>query len=639
MLWVAGIVMLTLAVDAALLHSKQPMFLFWSAKKLIYCTGLIFLGGLCLRAAAWLKPGELHAAGHHPKVPELLFLGTLGLLVLLKLGAPASIDGDLGYQAEGLRQYVSGQVESFNALRSPIKDSDLAGDRTEPIVWFPPGPMLLLLPLLKLGIPIEWAAQLLLLAAYCCGGLGYLRLAGKMGLGHPARLAFAAVLALAPLSRDGLGFMGPTSADNLGVALFPWLALATIRLVELLQAQDRGRRLFAYFVLTGLSTGMLYWVKYSWFVAGAALAGFLGIAALVLVRKTPFAVRAGCMALYSAGFFLPFLALNQYNAQRAGYHALEYSESASIGDNGFVNMVYGPNFSATARPQELPFSVLAGPGFVLGGNLLATKAVNLGKNVPAFNDFFQKRGTNTHVWALILMCLPMSLAAAWLLREHARSQSATHAWFPVAMVLIPVALLAYLSLGAQFNFVVKDNYRYVIPYSLLLQALLLEAWFQRSGAQGRRLPGFLLAGLVFWVVLFPNTWSLRQLRPGAAPMQDSTHVETVGQLRADGPGDASITFVLNGHGPRKHGLGGRTVEVPFLLDGGVGDGSEQSAFHTSQPIRIIVVLEANLGMEHPAVQGFLGKFPLASWQEHGESGPRYPVILYADMEPRAAGRS
>ena len=47
----AGILFLVFAVEAALLHSKNPVFLFWSTKKLMYWAALAFAGGICLWAA------------------------------------------------------------------------------------------------------------------------------------------------------------------------------------------------------------------------------------------------------------------------------------------------------------------------------------------------------------------------------------------------------------------------------------------------------------------------------------------------------------------------------------------------------------------------------------------------------------
>ena len=627
--------LIVFALESALLHSKQPVFLFWSAKKILFCSGLTALGGLCLWASTKLKPQELRV-GNHPKAPEKLFILLQSLMLLLLLASPANISGDLELQAKGLKQYVSGQLDQFNAVSIPIKDWDLARDRVEPIVWFPPGPMFLLLPLLKLGISIEWAIRWLLLVAYCSGGLGFLALTRKLGLTPPARLAFAAVLALAPLVRDGLGIIYPTSADSLGMALFPWLALACFKLLERLQQNHQSLQTCTMFLFTGFGVGMLYWIKYSWFIAGAALAGFLGIAVFVIVRKTPILNRLSCMALFSVAFFAPFIGLNEFNTKRAGQNALQYSEGGGIGDNGFVNMVYGPNFSSTARPQELPFSVLAGPGFILGGNLLATKVVNLAKNVPTYNAFFTDRDTNTHVWTLILLCLPMSLCAAWLLRNFSSHVIPTHTWLLSAMVLIPLALLCYLSLRAGFNYIVKDNYRYVIPYSFLFQALLLDAWFRRN-KRFHWMTNAMLSALLFWVILFPSGRAILKIKPQNAPPPETSHVNAIEQLQSSRLNDIGLVFFLNGHGPRASYPNGRSINVPFLLNGGIENDPKGSLYHTSKPIRVVVAIEANLHREHHAVQLFLNKFPTTNWHEHPHSSITFPILLYADINPKKVG--
>ena len=135
-----------------------------------------------------------------------------------------------------------------------------------------------------------------------------------------------------------------------------------------------------------------------------------------------------------------------------------------------------------------------------------------------YNRFFTDRGTNTHVWTLILLCLPMSLWAGWLLRNFASHGTPTHIWLLSAMVLIPIALLCYLSFRAGFNYLVKDNYRYVIPYSFLFQALLLDAWFRRN-KRFHWMINAMLSALLFWVILFPSGRAILKIKPKMHPHQ------------------------------------------------------------------------------------------------------------------------
>ena len=70
------------------------------------------------------------------------------------------------------------------------------------------------------------------------------------------------------------------------------------------------------------------------------------------------------------------------------------------------------------------------------------------------------------------------------------------------MVVIPILLLGYLALNSGFNYIVKDNYRYVIPYSLLLQAILLHLWFTKPSQFSSNLGKCVLGLAVFWVCVF-----------------------------------------------------------------------------------------------------------------------------------------
>jgi len=632
--WFSGIVFLTLAVDAALLRSKQPDFLFWSGKKLLFCTGVSFVGLVALRAAQKIRPTiKLHS--NWTLTPEKIFLAVLSMIFLSHLNEPATTAGDLEFQMEGLRQYVRGDVKEFNSLRLPISNLDLAQDHVQQIVWYPPGTMILLLPMLKLGISSGWAARLLMLSALACGGIGFLRLATKLNIGLGARFAFSVILALAALSRDGLGIGTPTSVDNIGLAAFPWIAIASLNLIKKLQGSNRHTsKIFAGFLIVGLCTGALYIIKYSWFVAGAALAGFTGISVFGLVRKIPFSRRLGVMTVYSFGLLVPFLALNYYNESRAGYDALNYNEKGGFGETGFINFLYGPYFSKTANASQIPFSILAGPGFLLGGNHLATKTVQMARQEPTFVQFFEKRKTNAHVWALILICLPLSFVTFGILRMYSEDRHPEHVLFLGCMVLIPLVILACLSLNSGFNYIIKDNYRYVIPYSLLFQAVLLDIWFGKIRRDGSRIIQMFFSLVLFWVILFPNTWSLKQhARRWASPelKSDDSHIRALDELQTQNPASKSITFILNGHGPRTKGIGGRLVSVPFLLNGGIENDPEGSTYHTSKPIRVIIAVEKNLTATHKGVQQFLIKFPDVKWETKSLPGTMFPEILFADL--------
>lgn len=192
--WFLGIVSLTLAVDATLLRSKQPDIFFWSGKKLLFCTGVSFFGLFALCIAQKFQPA-FKSNANRSLTPEKVFIFLLGIIFLSQLKEPATTAGDLEFQMEGLRQYVRGDFNEFNSLRIPIKNGNLSEDRVEPIIWYPPGTMILLLPWLKLGVPSDWAARILMVSALACGGGGFLRLATKLNTGLVARFAFSVVLA------------------------------------------------------------------------------------------------------------------------------------------------------------------------------------------------------------------------------------------------------------------------------------------------------------------------------------------------------------------------------------------------------------------------------------------------------------
>lgn len=631
--WVTAAWLAMVAFNEILHRSKVPNLLFWSTKKVVVCTGLLVLAGIFFWIARKLVVPGLPKFFANSHAPFVIFLTLVCIWFSANFSIPLEVAGDLQFQMHGFRQYLAGATTLFNSQVVPVVGQDLAKDQVIPIIWYPPGPMWILLPFAKLGIHPDLAARLMIFFGFLSGGLGFLYLAKHIGISHNACLVYAVVLAFCTFSRDGLAVVTPTSADCVGLATFPWLCLATLKLSDGVHQDTRIRDKALPFVLVGLGTGALYIIKYSWFVAAACLASFLGIAVFFLVRKLPFKRRVVLMGLYSICFFMPFFGLNNYYQKLAGGSALDYNEKGSLGDNAFIEMVYGPNFSSTARPQELPFSIAAGPGFLLGGNMFATRVVHFLRQESTFTRFFQEHlRTNAHVWALILICLPFTCMVVLLLASFLPRLDANQGAFLLTMVFLPLALLGYLSLKSGFNYIVKDNYRYVIPYSLLVQALLLHVWLGNSPHFRGKISRCFLGMTVFWVCIFPGLWGLQAYaRETIYPSGSANQEIPTQELNAlVGGKDKSITFFLNGQGPRKIGIMPRESHISFVLDGGLG---ESSKFLTSQPMRVIVAVESNLDPNRLDIQLFLKRFPGISWETIMAPDSLYPVILFGDIFP------
>ncbi len=629
--WVFAAILATIAANELLHRSKSPELLFWSYKKLLVCLGIAGVAALAWCGAKKLAKPGLPGLLASPRSPVWVFIGISSAWFLANLPTSPETGGDLQFQLAGFRQFLNGQTDQFNVQVVPIQGLDLAKDRIEPIIWYPPGPMWLLYPFAKVGLSPDLGARWMIFICFLVGGWGFLELGRKLGFSQQASLALSVVLAFSTLSRDGLAVVFPTSADCIGLAIFPWLSIGTLGLLGGLGEETRIQSKILPFLALGLATGALYVVKYSWFVSGAALAFFLGFCLFLLVRKLPFPRRLVLMGAYSVGFFFPFLSLNQHNRELSGGDALDYNEKGSLGDNAFIEMVYGPNFSSTARPQELPFSIAAGPGFLLGGNLLATRLVHFLRQEHGFTRFFEEKlGTNAHVWALILVCIPFTFLIIGLFALSLPTLEPRKGSFLAVMAFLPILLLGYLSLKSGFNYIVKDNYRYVIPYSLLMQGLLLHVWFRKP-----QFPNLLLKwclGIaIFWACVFPSALSLQaqaRARSGV-PVPELPVLQLESLTNTD---SQSITFFLNGHGSRKTGIVPRESHISFILDGALsGNGGDK--FTTSKPIRVVVAIEGNLDPSRIDIQSFFARFPGVDWNLAHADGTLYPHLFYTDLRP------
>lgn len=634
--WVTSAVIASVALNEILHQSKKADILFWSWKKALACSGLFTLAAGFFWASRKVAVPELPKPLTRERAPLLIFLALGIVWFTANLSTPSKVSGDIQFQMLGFRQYLNKDTTQFNAQVVPIVGQDLAKDKVLPMVWYPPAPMWLLLPLTKAGIQLDLAARILIFLGFLCGGTGFLILAKYLGVSHKACLAFSVVLALCMVSRDGFNVVTPTSADCIGWGIFPWLSLATLKLLEEMGKETSVQKKAPSFIALGLATGAIYLVKYSWFVAAATLAFFLTISIFILVRKVPFGHRLALVGLYSICFIAPFFWLNHHYRELSGGDPLDYNKQGGLGENAFVEMVYGPNFSSTARPQELPFSMVAGPGFMLGGNILATKAVQFLRHEASFTHIFQEKlSTNAHVWALILICLPFTVLTYRMVISFLKGLAPTSAVFLITMVVLPIFLLGYLALKSGFNYIVKDNYRYVIPYSLLLQAILLHAWFCKSSLFSSKFGKCVLGLAVFWVCVFPGAWRLQAsvletLSPSAKSVPSIPQNKL--NLLISGA-EKSIVFFLNGYGPRHIGIVSRESHISFVLDGGLPKGP---SFVASSPTRVVVAVESNLDPNRQDIQSFLKRFLIMDWQVTEAPGSLYPMILSGNMSDKSS---
>lgn len=631
--WLTAAVLATIALNELLHRSKEPVILIWSLKKFTISLAMLLAAGVAWWISVKLSvrgvPGWL--LGKH--APIWVFVTLTSIWFFSNLDPVPHVQGDLHFQMIGLRQYLAGETTQFNTQVVPIANNDLAKDYLAPIIWYPPAPMWLIYPFAKAGLSPDTVAQWMIFLGFLAGGIGFLALARHLGCSHSTCLVFGVVLFLCTLSRNGLGILNPASTDCLGLAIIPWLCLATFKLLQRLREDSKIRDKILLFLLLGLGSGSLYLIKYSWFVGGAALASFLGISVFILVKKLAFEKRVILMGVYAISFFLPFFGLNYHNSQLSGANALDYNESGDLGESSFVNMIYGPNFSSTTRIQELPFSVAAAPGFILAGNILATRVVHLLRQEPLFTSFFvEELGTNAHVWALILICIPFSVLAIFLLWKYCKEASVENSIFLLTMVVVPVALLAYLSLKSGFNYIVKDNYRYILPYSLILQAILIHYYFKSKMTLGAWRQRWLFGLAFFWVCIFPGAWAIEANVHGRIINKNQpTPVFPANELEElSNDQNQSIYFFLNGHGPRQRGVFSREQHISFILD---GQDTGRAPFQTSTTIRVVVAIEGNLDPTHQSVQGFLERFPDLKWNTLEVSSSLFPTILFGDMRP------
>src|SRR5881394_30593 len=196
----------------------------------------------------------------HAGIDKHVALAMLSSSALIAIGLTVRpfVFSDAAVQLKALQQYATGESPSWNRLVM-ADPADLTHRTSEWITWWPPATQLAALPLVKTGIPIGTAIQVVASAALLVGVLGWMRWWRRFELPDPLLLCAALVL---PFMHYASNALFQYSAEVLAFAAVPWALLFA------LDVADHPRRALG----VGLFAGLLYWVKYSsLFIAASVL--------------------------------------------------------------------------------------------------------------------------------------------------------------------------------------------------------------------------------------------------------------------------------------------------------------------------------------------------------------------------------
>lgn len=337
--------------------------------------------------------------------------------------APFRVEGDIGYLAKSAHQFVNGQ-SSLHHLRL-VDPADLSRDHEAWIFWWPPAISMAFAILFSTGLSIAESARVLTLMAVVSGVLGWSIVAGRLF----DRMVTVIVASLVPLAWViGMqGFQAFVTGDIIVFGLLPWTVISLAPLID-----DKPPRHVA-FACFGFGLGVLYWIKYSsLFLSVSVLIGLFFHKATT--RRTDPALMVQAL-LAAGGFIVPLAALYWINLQAGAEldQLLVQRQANAVRQVGAEALI---SFASVVLPVEggvTRFVAAEAPRWVLRG---------LG---------------------VFLSCAV--IAAGFRMRDRLVGP------LGLAFVFVPLAGLAYITLGSSHSFVL-DASRHAGPAWVLLQVVL-----------------------------------------------------------------------------------------------------------------------------------------------------------------------
>lgn len=380
-----------------------------------------------------------------------LFSGIL-LAVFLR-HTPQTLYSDPAMQLKALQQYLNGESDSFNRVRTP-DPADLTRDTGEWFSWWPPGAQLIAYPLAARGISVGKTIRVMTIGLIVLGCVGWVFWFYLFKLPVWMQLSWAAFL---PWMRYASNSLFAFSAEAIAFALTPWILCGSCALVE------RNRRfpdescanvLLAFFL--GLGLGSCYVLKYSMVFSSLAAIAYL---LTCLPRKS--------WPSLIFGFLIPVAILNVIN----------------YGANRDMNPVV-----ATAG---FHWKILSLPWVVSLSALALTDAYSL------LNYVFLHpvSGLYKHENLLCLLGLPGGALLMWFLFRRRAADGPAR----LALITLGTSMTAMLVVWNLTNIGNYDG-RYLEVFSLsVLPVALEEAWV--VWRQKAKLRPLLVSGGIFYVLV------------------------------------------------------------------------------------------------------------------------------------------
>ena len=483
-------------IETGLLRSKEPeWFNCYSSEKLFFLviTGLVALLWLLvvknISPPDWIYFRLIWIA----KRPIKLFLLLSFLSTIIYANQDLRVGEDVATQVNSSLQWHLNQTTAPNISKGPDW-LDLSKNNCSWLIR-PPGASLLSSPGLAVGLSLGNSIRLALLFLLISGGVGWLRLASKIGI--PSEILFPISLCL------GISVGSQTqcfsSANVITAALLPWVIIWGLSLATLLKEESHQTQIsklllnttFFYLVL-----GFFSWIKLSSMITAISLGSFPIILVLISLLNKRTINKTGIFIILASLIFVPYLILENLNEQWTGITANKMYSSMNFNDQ---SLLWGENFTESTKDGALLSSFLAGPGYALPFKKIAHGVRDFFSQFVTIRDWHNQNKFNLHAFICSAVSMPLTFLLCLSIIKI-RKHTSLEIWLLLGLfITIPFIGLAVISNLHGFNYVLYHAHTYEFGFIFTL-LLSLVVWNVKFSIRNVYLHGLAIICLGFPIV-------------------------------------------------------------------------------------------------------------------------------------------
>jgi len=457
--------------QAAMLPSKNPdLFGLYSYKKII---ALIGITTVCVFGTKLIYPklcSLTENLSNKLKLslvsPYIAFLFIYFIVSIFIVSKGLVVGEDISAQVNSSYNYVTEKINAPNILLVPSNE-DLSINMSR---WHirPPGASWLALPGLLLGLSVGQSVKISLIFTGMLGGIGWLKLASKLGIKQQGLLYISILLSFSiGISTYRFGTMNTTLA-----VVVPWMILTAISISE-----RKLNNKMAYFISLILIT--IFYLILGCFcilkMSGMIVAITIGSIPIFLnLWKTKIPKRKHLLIIFiilSPLIFIPVKTLSSFNESNLGYNSHEVYKTS---DYNKQSLLWGEHFVQSTRGKLLILSTIGSPGYALPPKVLMHNARDFFNQFESYLNWSSSYEINSHVFICGILGSIIIIPIFLIIKNNINYFTNLSITITFIFYILPFLGLATLTHLHGFNYSLYPTHTF--EYSLLLLFPIIFLW-------------------------------------------------------------------------------------------------------------------------------------------------------------------